>query len=984
MDLTGLRASASVGGVFAYLVRHRTAANLLLLLMIVAGVVAGTRLRTQFFPDIVIEVVTVSVAWSGAGPQDIDDAVIALLEPQLLTVEGVTEITSVARESRATITLEFEPGWDMQRAVDEVKSAVDGVTTLPDDAEQPVFRRGAFRDRITDVVISGPVGIDQLTRFGDELQARLFRAGVTRTSLRGVAEPVIRVSVPEAMLHRHQLALRDVADAIAAESARDPAGDLGTRATRVRTGTERRDAATVGDVAVRSLPDGGKLLVRDVATIELEGVERGTAYYSGDDPAIVLRVERGADGDTIALQALVARTVDEMRATLPPGVTIILTRTRAEAVSDRLEILVRNGATGLVLVLGFLFLFLSARTAFWVAAGIPTAMAATIALMWAFGLTLNMVSLFALILCLGIVVDDAIVVGEHADHLARHGMKPADAAVAAARRMAAPVFSASITTIIAFAALTAVGGRFGRLIFDIPFTVAVVLLASLAEAFLILPAHMRHALAANQRSPWYDAPSRTFNRGFVWFRERVFRRVLRLAIAARYPVVGAAVMLLLVSAALFVDGTVRWRFFNAPERAVISANIAMLPGATRDDTRAMLDEMRRALDAVDARFAEQHGTAPVVSALATVGGTAGRGLHSADAKDRDLLGGFSVELIDPDQRPYSAFAFIADWQDEIRQHPLLETLALRGHRSGPGGDAIDVELTGPDSETLKAAAEALKVELSRFRAVSALEDTLAYDKTELILTLTPLGEALGFTTDAVGRALRDRLEGIEAAEFAIGARTAEIRVAAPEDELTHAYLYQTRLGTPGGGYVPLSEIVEIDARLGYSAIRRENGLQVVSVTGDIAEDDAEAAAEVTRALADTLLPDLAARFDVDYRLGGLAEQEHDFLSDAALGFGLCLAGIYLTLAWIFASWTRPLVVMAVIPFGVIGMIWGHHWHGLPLSMFSVVGLIGMSGIIINDSIVLVTTIDGLATRRPLLAAVIDGSADRLRAVLLTT
>lgn len=984
MDIRHLRDSANAGGILAYLVRHRTAANLLLILMIVGGLAAATKLRTQFFPDIVIESVTVRVPWSGAGPQDIDDAIIALLEPQLLAVEGVAEVTSIARENLATIVLEFEPGWDMQRAIDEVKSVVDGINTLPDDAEEPTIRRGAFRDRVTDLVISGPVGVDQLTRLADELKSRLFRGGVTRISLRGVAEPVIRVSVPEANLHRHGLSLRDLANAIGAESALDPAGDLASSATRVRTGTERRDASTVGDIAVRSLPDGGKLFVRDVAIIETEGVERGTAYFHGDDPAVVLRVERGADGDTIRLQDAVQRIAGEMRRTLPEGVTITLTQTRAEAVSDRLNILLRNGATGLGLVLFFLFLFLSARTAFWVAAGIPTAMAATIALMWVFGLTLNMVSLFALILCLGIVVDDAIVIGEHADHLSRNGLGPADAAAAAAQRMAAPVFSASITTVIAFSALVAIGGRFGTLVLDIPFTVGVMLIASLLESFCILPAHMRHALSAQNRSPWYDAPSRAFNRGFVWFRERVFRPAMAYVIAGRYPVIGAAVMLLLISVSLFFDGTVRWRFFNAPERAVISANIAMLPGASRGDTRDMLDAMQRALEVVDARYAEEHGRAPVLFSLATVGGTTGRGLHSADSKDRDLLGGFSVELIDPDLRPYSSFAFIGDWQSEIVNHPLLETLALRGHRSGPGGDAIDVELTGPNIETLKAAAEALKSDLTRFTVVSALEDTLAYDKTELVLTLTPLGEALGFTTDAVGRELRDRLEGIEAAEFAVGARTAEIRVGAPEDELTAAYLYQTRLATPGGGYVPLSEIVQIQTQLGFSAIRREDGLPVVNVTGDIAEDDPVAAAEVTQALAETILPELSARFDVGYRLGGLAEQESRFLSDAVLGSTLCLIGIYLTLAWIFASWTRPIVVMLVIPFGAIGMIWGHHWHGLPLSMFSVVGLIGMSGIIINDSIVLVTTIDGHAKRRPLIGAVIDGSADRLRAVVLTT
>ncbi len=971
-------------GIIAYMVRHRTAANLLLVLMLVGGIAAGLKIRTQFFPDVVLETVTVSIAWPGAGPDDMDRAVVALLEPALRAVEGVESSYSVSTEGSATITLDFEPGWDMGRATDDVKAVVDSTTTIPENAKEPVIRRWAYRDRVTDVAIYGPAGIEQLSRYAEELQARLFREGVTRTSILGVADPVIRVSVPEAMLIRHDLTLREIADTVAAESAAGPAGDVGTSGARVRAGVERRSAELVGDIAVRSLPDGSRLYLRDVARIETEGVEAGTAYYHKDDPAVVVRVERSAQGDAIVLQDLVQTIVDEMRPTLPRDVTIQLTRTRAQAIKDRLQILLDNGLLGLVLVLGFLFLFLSARTAFWVAVGIPTAMAATVALIYVAGLTLNMVSLFALIICLGIVVDDAIVVGEHTDFLARRGMRPAEAAIAAARRMWAPVFSASITTVIAFTSLVVVGGRFGNLIVDIPFTVSVVLIASLVEAFLILPAHMRHSLAAGNARPWYDAPSRLFDRGFTWFRDGPFRRIVRLVVTLRYPMLGAAVMLLLVSISIYVDGTVGWRFFNAPERGYISANIAMLPGAGRSDTRDMLREMQRALDAVNARYTEMHGTPPVKFSLSAVGGTVGRGLHGTQAKDRDLLGGFSLELVDPDLRPYSAFAFMADWESEIVHHPLLETLSMRGHRSGPGGDAIDVALYGRNGDTLKAAAEALKGRLAEFPAVSALEDSLAYDKAEQLLTLTPRGEALGFNSEQIAAELYGRLHGIDAVEFPVGPRTATIRVNLPDEELTASFLYETRMRAPGGGYVPVSEIVRIDSRQGFASVRREDGERVIRVSGDISEDDPEAAAAVAAALEGDILPDIAARFGIDWELRGLAEQEREFLSDAVVGYVLCLIGIYLALSWVFGSWVRPVVVMAAIPFGLIGMIWGHHWHGLPISMFSIIGLIGMSGIIINDSIVLVTTIDRYAQRRALVPALVDGVCDRLRPVILTT
>ena len=468
------------------------------------------------------------------------------------------------------------------------------------------------------------------------------------------------------------------------------------------------------------------------------------------------------------------------------------------------------------------------------------------------------------------------------------------------------------------------------------------------------------------------------------FRLHVFEPLLAVLMRLRYQNLVIAIVLLLLSAALIIDGSVRWRFFNAPERGTIAANIIMLPGAKRDDTRAMLDEMRRALDVVSAKYEKQHGAKPVEFSLASVGGNVGRGLRGAGTKSKDLLGGFLIELVDPDLRPYSAFEFLSDWQTEIVRSPKLELLALRGARSGPGGDAVDVQLVGSDARTLKRAADWLKSVLARYEAVSALEDTLAYDKTELTLSLTPLGEALGFTTDAIGRELHARLEGLEATEFQDDARTVKVLVSLPREELDAGFLFRTQLRTATGNYVALEELVTIESAIGFASVRREDGLRTLRVTGDISEDDAAAADAVTRALQDELLPELASRFAVEWRMRGLHEQENRFLGDSVTGLGLALVGIYLILAWIFASFVRPFVVMLVIPLGLVGMIWGHYWHGVPLSMFSVVGFIGMAGIIINDSIVLVTTISEYHRNRALQPALLAAVSERLRPVFLTT
>ncbi len=970
-------------GVLSYFTRHRTLANLLLVLMVVAGIWAAPKMRAQFFPDIIVDSVTVSVRWDGAGAEDVDRAIVQLIEPALTTVQGVTETSARSTEGSARIRLEFEPGWDMARAEEDVAAVVDGIGDLPESAEDPTVSRNQWSDRVTDVIITGPVGVDQLARFADETVLRLREAGVTQTTIRGVAAPETLVEVTSLSLIRNDVTMAEIASAISAAADTNPAGDVSGSA-RVRAGVERRSAEDIEAVVLRTNADGSQLTVGDVATITVGGVDRDRAYFVGENPAISMQIDRSDRGDAIDIQRRVEEVTAEVQAGLPQGVSMDLIRGRAEYITGRLDILLENGLLGLGLVVGLLFLFLNARTALWVALGIPVAMSAAVFLMYMGGLTFNMISLFALIITLGIVVDDAIVVGEHADFRARRlGESPVAAAENAAKRMFTPVFSATLTTIIAFFGLVAIGGRFGEMIADIPFTVIAVLIASLVECFLILPNHMSHAVGGDRK--WYDWPSRQVNRGFGWVRDTLFRPLMQLVIWARYPVLAGVILILAGQVSMMVTGQVQWRFFSSPEQGSVTGNFAMLPAADRDDTIEMMREMQRAVEEVAAAREAETGVNPVAYVIAEIGGNAGRGLSGADTKEPDQLGAISIELIELDLRPdYTSFAFTADLQEAVRQHPLAETVSFRSWGGGPGGDDIDVELSGSTPEVLKEAAEELKTELGRFAEVTALEDSLAYDKEELVLQLTPQGEALGFSIDGIGAVLRDRLGGIEAASFPDGTRSATIRVELPDKELTADFLDRAQMRTEAGTYLPLTDIVSVERRTGFSTLTRDNGVLLISVNGDLTDDDPDRAAEIMTQLQDDILPRIEERFGIDTSLSGLAEQERDFLSDATFGAIMVLLGIYLTLAWIFASWTRPLVVMAIIPFGLVGAIYGHNAWGVPMSIFSVVGLIGMIGIIINDSIVLVTTIDEYARDRGLIPAIVDGAADRLRAVLLTT
>lgn len=972
-------------GILSYFVRHRTLANLLMVLMLVGGAVATLNIRAQYFPDVVLSEVDVDVRWPGAGAEDVDRAIVQVLEPALKTVEGVAATYARSVEGRATVEIEFEPGVNLDRAAQDVTAAVEGLATLPQGAEEPEVSRSAWRDQVTDVVITGPVGVDQLARLADEFTGRLFAAGVTRTTISGLAAPEVVVEVSSTALMRHDVTMQSIATAIAAAVTTLPAGEVAAGAARVRTGKERRRADEIGDIALRVAADGTVLRVRDVASVRIEGADRGRAVFVGANPAMAVRVERGPEGDAIDMQARVAQAAEAMRPALPEGVTLDLVRTRAEQITERLSLMFDNALGGLGLVVLMLFLFLNGRIALWVAAGIPVATFAAIAVMWAGGLTLNMISLFALILVLGVIVDDSIVVGEHADFRVRHmGESPTVAAERAAVRMAGPVLASTLTTVIAFLALAAIGGRFGDLIKDIPLTVMAVMVASLVECFLILPNHMAHALADSVKEKWYDAPSRFTNRQLDRFRVAVMKPFMRGVITARYPVLALALLALAASAALFIRGDVQFRFFNAPEQTSLTGNFAMLPGADRDDSAAMMQELQRAVAAVGKAYESEHGLNPVLYVMAEIGGGAGRGLSGAATKDADLLGGISVEIVNPDLRPYSATAFIAAVEKEVRRHPLLEELSFRGGRFGPGGAALSVDLYGAEATVLKAAAESLKSRLAAFPEISGLEDTLAYDKDELVLALTPTGQAMGFTIDGLARDLRAMLGGVEAATFPDGPREAAIRVELPQGELTADFLDRTQMRAGEGVYVPLADIVTVSRVSGFASVLRENGLRVVTVSGDLAEDDPARASEVQSALRGEIVPQVAQDFGVQFRFSGQAEQEREFLGGAQVAVGLALVGIYLCLAWIFASWSRPVVVMSVIPFGLIGAILGHWVWDVPMSMFSIVGMIGMAGIIVNDSIVLVSTIDEYSEKRGLIPAVVDAVSDRLRPVLLTT
>ena len=732
-------------------------------------------------------------------------------------------------------------------------------------------------------------------------------------------------------------------------------------------------------IDVRAFPDGRRLTVGEIATVQESWNERQTRVWFDGRPAVELVVKRALTADALETAAAVDRFLADFVPTLPPGLAIHRYNVTAELIEQRIDLLIKNGLGGLVIVLIVLFVFLNTRTALWVAAGIPAALLSAIALAWALGYSINMVFLFGIILAIGLVVDDAIVVSEHAETRARRGDSALQAAVHGARRMIGPVFSSSLTTIAAFLPLVLIGGIIGQIIRDIPIIVILALVTSLIECFLVLPGHLRHALSATAAT----AQGRTsrfrlrFDDRFRRFREVRFRRLAGLALDHRYLVLALVLGLLLISVGIVASGRVGFTFFPSVEPNTLFASLRMAPGATREATRERLFQIeagaRRAAEALD-------GPHLIHTALVIEGSQRGNAATSRSTES-DTVGTVVVQLIESDQRDVRTAAFARIWQDHIGPLTGADALTIRAPAGGPPGREIDVRLSGNDLDDLKATAMRVRTLLASYPGVSAVDDDLAYGTQEMRVRMTPAGQALGFDTTQAGYQLRGAFEGDVALRFARGDEEVEVRVRQTDDPggLDALYLF----GSDGSG-VPLSAVATVTQASGYSTIRRERGQREVAVTADV-DENVTTSNRVLEALRRDGLAGIAADAGLDWRFAGKAEEQQETFADMGVGAAIGLAGMFVVLAWVFGSYTRPIAVLSVVPLGFIGVAFGHFLTGFDLTIISMIGMIGLSGIVINDSIVLIVAIteherNGLPPR----IAVENGACDRLRAVMLTS
>jgi len=962
---------------------HRVAANLFMLLMILAGVWGIKKLNTQFFPSFELDVITVQIVWSGAAAEDIASSIILPVEEELKSLTGIDTLYSTAQQGSASIRMEVDEDTDVDYLLDEVKQKIDSVRgELPSDVEEPLVQRIIRYEQIASLIISSKNGsLEELRPFAQRFEQELLDLGINKIDFTGLPDKQISIELPAAQLHELDMTMAQVANNIRLRSLDLPAGTAakGDGSRQIRSLNQQRDVEGFRQLPVITDKDGRLVRLGDIADVSLAVKDKQVLLKYQGNPAVMLQLRRTETQDTLESAEILNQWLDKTRPKIPSDIQMVTYDERWQPVKQRINLLLKNGLSGLLLVVCILFLFLNARVAFWVTVGIPVSFMATLAVLYAIGGSINMISLFGLIMALGIIVDDAIVVGEDTLTHVQMGESGLHAAIGGAHRMLAPVMASSLTTIAAFLPLLLIGGTIGNILIDIPTVVICVILASLVECFLILPGHLHHSIKNVADLDPSKLRIRLEN-GFNHFKDGPFRNLVTKAVQFRWTTIATAFGLFIIAIALISGGRIKFTFFPAVERDTMTANVQFSAGT--DSTQ--VDQFIRHLDITLAETDEALGGDNVKVAFQRLR-SASFTRNSVSGNSGDEFGSLLVELKPGDGRETSTSEFNRAWRERITVPAGIEKFSIDVAKSGPPGKPIEVKLSGTDIHNIKQASLALQDLLKGYVGLTNIDDDLPFGKSQLIYELTPSGKTAGLTLDAVGRQLRAAFDGLEVQNFYQNRDEIEVRIQLPEAERDRlSVIEQLPIVLPDGGTTPLSNIVTFRAKQGLDTLTRVDGQLSIKVTADLDEAAANAD-EIITDLKTEKLEQLLGEYGVTASFEGKNKSQRETLADMQLGLMLALTLIFIILAWVFASYSWPIAVMLAIPLGLTGAILGHGIMGLSMTILSLFGCFGLSGIVINDSIVLVTFYKGLRKKGMAVEeAIVEAACQRLRAVLLTS
>ncbi len=961
-------------GILAAIVEHRVAPNLMMLVLILGGLYMTTKITQEVFPDFQIDMIQVSVSYPNATPEEIEQGVVLPVEEAVRGLTGISKVTSVAQESSGQVVLELIEGADTQRVYQDVIRAVDGIRTFPDQAEEPEISYSGRRRDVLDVLIYGEAPEQSLREAAEQVRDRLLLApGITQADLDKVRDYEIHIDISEERLRAHGLTLQEVANVVAASARDRSAGAVTTAGGEILLQVEERRSAAeeFRSIVIRAGEDGSLLRLEDVATIS-EGFSElvdEVQTFNGHR-AIEVEVFRVGEETPIGVSEAVRALLPQIREGLPPALDVAIQSDASEVYSQRLELLMKNGFFGLLLVLLLLSAFLEFKLAFWVTVGIPTAFLGAFLFLPFMGVSINMISLFAFIIALGIVVDDAIVAGENIYEYRSRGIPLMDAAVQGARDIAVPILVSVATNILAFLPLAMIPGHFGQIWAVIPAVVGTVFLISLVEALVILPAHLAHIGRGSRTriGQTLHELQQSFSRGFSNLISNVYGRALAVTLQWRYLTLATAVAILAVTLAYPMSGRMGFTLMPRVEGDTAEVTATLPLGVPQSEVERVRDILTRSAERV---VRENGGDQLSEGVYASIEG------NTVEAR---------IYLTSPDQRPITTAEVARRWRAATGTLAGVESLRFDSDRGGPGGGAaVTVQLSHSNVDTLNRAAAVLGQRLGQLDGVTDVDDGYAPGKPRWNLHLTAAGRALGITADELATQVRNAFYGAEAFRLLRGANEVTVRVQLPpEDSRSEAAITGLMIRTSSGQYVPLDQVAVIERGLSLTRIKREDGRRVMPVSANV-----EPLALTNRVMATVesdLLPQLQRDFPgLSWGFGGRQESLQEAIGSFYGTVSLALLGIFALLALPFRSYVQPIIVMTAIPFGVVGAVLGHLIMGYSLSVISIMGIIALGGVVVNGSLVLID----YANRRQRegyspLEAVQAAGVRRFRPIFLTT
>jgi multidrug efflux pump subunit AcrB len=978
-------------GIIAWFVSNHVAANLLMMFFLGSGLFAVSNMRSEVFPQVDLRTISVTVVYPGATPYEVEDGITRRVEEAIAGLEGIDRVRSTAAEGAGTVIAELEDFADADEVLTDINDEVDRLADFPpQDAEKPSITKSSLTSGVVTLVVYGQGEEGAIRQNAERIRDDLLQIdGVSLVALSGVRDLEISVEVSEETLRQYGLTLSAVASAISTSSLDLPAGSIKTDAGEIllRTSARRYTGREFGDVVIRSNIDGSILTLNQIATIKDGFTEDDLTSLFNGEPSAQIDVSRTGDQDALEIEEKVNAYIEGL--TLPKGLKLEIANSQTEILRDRINLLLRNALLGFALVFLSLVLFLDLKLAFWTSMGIPISFMGGLMIASLFGVTISMVSLFALIVVLGIVVDDAIVAGENIFAAQEAGEEGSRAALSGVMGVAAPVAVGVLTTIAAFAPLLFSTGTLGQVMAPVPIIVIGVLLVSLFEAFFILPAHLSRSNRWS-RGTLSRLQTRVSNL-LQLFSQNILVPVVTICVRFRYATLAAAVSLIIVMVGLMQGGYVRFVFFPQIEGDRLRASLAMPEGTpfevTEVATQKLVDALERLRSDVDAMGSENADsiftTTSVTIGQQSSGGGGPRG--NGNSSNGAHLASVSAEIISGDARLFSARELERKWRDEIGEIAGVEYIAIES--SLFSGDAdIEIQLSHADESIVLAATERLKSELAAIAGVNEVQDNLDLGKRQLDFELTQAGFAAGLTNQDLARQVRQSFYGEEVERLQRGRDEVKVLVKYPlAERRSLSQVYDMRIRLADGSETPLLTVAAVTESRGYSTIQRVDGRRIASVTAEV--DEAVTTPNDVNALVEAeFLPRLLRDIPgLSYSKEGDARSQSEDLAALTSNLTIALFIIFVMLATQLKSYIQPVIILAAVPFGFLGAVMGHFVMGYDLSFISIFGMVALSGVVVNDSIVLVDYYNKLVEKGVEKSqAVVDAAARRFRPILLTT